>query len=63
MEAKDEVKLLKLTRKVGTSLELIVGGKKAILTVDKIDDLGVHFDILAPLAFDFLRDNAKVVKV
>lgn len=60
MEAKDEVHFLKLTRLLGTSLEVIISGKRALITFVRYDHQGVLLHILAPLDFEFIRDNAKV---
>lgn len=60
MDVKDEVHLLKLTRKLGTSLEVVIAGKKALITFMMFNHQWVRLHILAPLDFEFIRDNAKV---
>lgn len=60
MDGMDEIKTLKLTRDLGTSLDIIVGGVRANIRVVGISLLGVHLEIRAPLAFTFLRQNARV---
>lgn len=60
MDGKDEIKLLKLTRDFGTSLDVFVDGIRANIKFVGVSRQGVHMEIRAPLGFEFLRQNAKV---
>lgn len=60
----NEIKTLKLTREIGTELRMLVGGIEATILFTRFNSRrGVYMEIYAPPDFQFVRDNAKVVKV